>query len=192
VRSELSVGNLSREEAACVLRVELRAIAASARAAEAEALYAWLGDLGGAVEELGGIGSFLHSEPMHVFVVDEDAAVRDRLALAVESLGNTARTGASLRDLAVTANVYTRPDIVIIAAAQAGERPEPGFADVVRELARAEGAHVIVYTPALQPDMAGIARERGARLCFHPASGTVDALAAQLAPMFDELSWGGT
>jgi hypothetical protein len=31
VRSELSVGNLSREEAACVLRVELRAMDSKAR-----------------------------------------------------------------------------------------------------------------------------------------------------------------
>jgi hypothetical protein len=189
VRGELAVGNLSREEATSVLRVELRAIAASARGAEAEALVAWLGELGGVIEEIGGIGAFLHGEPLRVFVVDEDAALRDRIALAIESLGNTARTGASLRELAVSANVYTRPDVVIVAAALAGEQPEPGFADVVRELARSEGAQVIVYTTAAQSDLAAIARERGARQCFCPASSAVDALAAQLAPIFEEISW---
>jgi CheY-like chemotaxis protein len=184
------VGNLSREEAASALRGELRALAVTASAVSSTSFAAWLADLGGTIEELGGIGAFLHGEPLRVFVVDEDDGLRDRVALAIESLGHATRTAESLRELARAAALHA-PDVVIVAASLAGDRPDVGFADLVRELARSEKTQVIVYvtTPQAPGELDVVARVRGARGCFCPISTKVDALAAQLAPILDDVAW---
>jgi predicted metal-binding protein len=189
VRSELAVGAFSREEAASVLRIELQSLAASARGAKAAVLAGWLGDLGAAIEQLGGIEAFLHVEPLYVFVADPDVEVRERIVLAFESLGHVARSAANLRDVASEARPLV-PNVVVIAAVLAGERPDATFSNVVRELTHAEQAEVVVYStaPLAQPPETG-AEQRETPRRVSLSSTTVDALIAQLGPILDELGW---
>jgi hypothetical protein len=187
LRSELAVGGLSREEAANVLRVELSQMATSARCAEAPALVEWLKELADALGELGGPGARTQGDPLHVLVVDGDASARERIALAVESLGHAARSGATVREVEEGGDGQA-PDILVISAAQAGSGPEPGLGAAVRELARGGIARIVLYASSAATDTSAAAEAWGAHRCVCPPGAGVDALTSELGPILD-MAW---
>jgi hypothetical protein len=186
-RSELAAGRLSHEEALKVLRLEIAAVEVNARAVAAAPLASWLGQLGRTLDDILGPAMATGRKPMCVAVVDGDAIARQRIALALESLGHAARTFGALAELP-RASRAEAPDAVFVVAELGGEHPATGFGEVVRELAHNEHASVVVYTSEARPDVATLARERGAHLAFCPAS-TFDGLMAQLAQMLDDMAW---
>ena len=189
VMAQLGAGGLSRQEASNVLRVELLALDAAARGAQLPTVVAMLAALRVLSEELSGLAVQLAAAPMQILVLGEEPEPRERLAVAIETLGHNVRSMSSLRELSERA-MLPPPDTFFVSASLRGEAPDTGFGDILKELAHAERARVVVYTTAVGASLNVVARESGAQGCVRVApNGAVGPLAAQVAPILDELVW---
>jgi CheY-like chemotaxis protein len=187
LQAQISTGGVSREVAANVLRLELNALEAETRDAEAEPLAAMMSAMREAVEEIGGITGFTHCVPLQVIVVDADDGSRERVALAVESLGHAVRSVKSLADLPKVASTHSVDAILVSSALHTD--PSVNFSRSVRQLAKADRTRVAVFTSVEGASIDHLARDTGAEHCFNASSGAVVNLAAQVAPVLDDLAW---
>ena len=182
LRGQLSKGDMSREEAANVLRLELLALESEAKASFATPLVVVVAALRAAVEEIGGIAHDIHGVPLDIVVLDEDQAMRDRIAVAIESMGHAVRTASSVAELSRLASSQV-PNAIAVAAEMRGRSPQPHFCAMLRETARSERVRVLVYTAAPGTSLAEIARDTGASHCFSasvPLEGIVEQLVRHL------------
>ena len=121
-------------------------------------------------------------------IIGDDADVRERIAVAIEILGHRARSlGRSARAGGAGHPPHARHVV------PRGAPPRRGAGSplrrFVRELAHAGKARVVVYTGAMSPLPAMVARESGAQSCVRVAADTaVGAMAAQLATVLDALA----
>jgi CheY-like chemotaxis protein len=188
LQSQLTSGGISREVAANVLRLELNALEAEAQDARAHSLVAVIVALREAVEVIGGIAGFTHCVPLEVIVVEDDATVRERVALAVESLGHAVRSAKGLADLAKFARAHA-PDAIFISASLMGRDAEPSFCRIVRDIAQADRARIAVFTSAPPGALSAVARETGAEHVFCASFESIEMVAAEIAPVLDDLAW---
>ncbi|HEY2514238.1 MAG TPA: hypothetical protein VGI39_25400 [Polyangiaceae bacterium] len=189
VMAQLGAGGLSRQEASNVMRVELSALEATSRGAQLPTVVAMLAALRVLSEELSGLAVQLAAEPMQILVLGEEQESRERLAVAIETLGHNVRSMSSLRELSERA-ILPAPDTFFVSASLRGAAPDSGFGDILKELAHAERARVVVYTTAVGASLNVVARDSGAQSCVRVApNGAVGPLAAQVAPILDELVW---
>ena len=192
LRGQLSKGDMSREEVANVLRLELLALEDEARASLATSLVVVVSALRAAVEELGGISHDIHVAPLDIVVLDEDATTRDRIALAIESMGHAVRTASSVAELGRLAQSHV-PNAIAVAAEMHGPTPQPHFCAMLREAARSERARVIVYTATPGTSLTDVARDTGATHCLSasvPLEGIVEQLGRMLAGVTPDVTSG--
>jgi len=187
IAAKLDTGAVSREEGALLVRLELEALAAEARDARAEPLASLVQALRGIVEELGGIAGVTHGAALDVVVIDEDAAVRERVAMAVASMGHIARSAKGLHELPQLTR-EAMPDAILVWANVHGAGEGAAFCGSVRAIAGAERARVVVFTHEPGASLDALAREKGAAHCFRAASLAVERLAAQIAPVLHDLA----
>jgi hypothetical protein len=185
--AQLRGGEMSREDAANILRLELNELELAAKSAHADSIVVMVAALRTAVEELGGIAGHIHSEPLHIVVLDDDETTRGRVALAIESMGHAVRSAASVAELGKLAAAKA-PDAVVASAALHGPGPKPQFCSMVREAARAERVRVIVYANVTRAGLERVAGETGAQHSFSASAGH-DGIVEQMNAILADLAW---
>jgi hypothetical protein len=189
VLSHLRAGGLSRQEAATVVRVELQSLEAATKGAQLPSASAMLAAMRLLSEELSGVAGQIPCDPLQIVIIGEEVDARERLAVAIETLGHSVRSFNNLRELSERA-ILPSPEAFFVCASLRGEAPDTGFADILREMAHARKAHVIMFTTSVAAPVANVAKDSGAHGCVRVSpNGSVGPLAAQVMPLLEEVIW---
>jgi hypothetical protein len=184
--AQLGTGGMSRQDAATVVLVELRSLEGIAHGARVAPVAARLRAMRRLARELGVAPTRRVDEPRRVVVIGEEASACERLAVAVESLGHTARSMTSLGEMSER-TILPPPDVFFVSVLSAGHNRLPR--DAVYELTRTGAARVIAFTTAPDISLDVVARACGARCCVCVATdGAVGPLAARLAQILQDVA----
>jgi hypothetical protein len=178
--AQLRKGALSRDEAAHALRSELAVLEAEASRREVASLAAMASALRAAIEEIGGI-AVNDARRLEVVVLEEDPDVSARVALAVESLGHTARVASSIVEVA-RLSAARAPQAVLVGASHVGTHAQSELFPLLREVSGTEGVKVLIFGNVAGAELTALAASAGVERCFSAAVG-VEAIMDQIAEM---------
>jgi methylmalonyl-CoA mutase cobalamin-binding subunit len=181
--AQLRKGALSRDVAALALRSELSVLEAESTRRDVASLAAIWSALRAAIEEIGGIAQ-ADARRLEVIVLEEDPDVSARVALAVESLGHTARVASSIVEVA-RLSAARAPQAVLVGSAHVGTHASSELFPLLREVSGSETVKILVFGNVGPADLATLAKDAGIDRCFSAAV-DVESIMDQLTQLLPE------
>jgi hypothetical protein len=185
LNAQLRKGALSREEAAHALRSELRGLEAEATRREIVPLAAMLAALRETTDEIGGIAQ-IPPPSIDVLVLTDDIEARTRVAVAVASLGYTARAASSVVELA-RLSAASPPSAILVGGSQVGRGAPGELLPLLRVAAGRDDVRILVFADGPGP-RAREALEAAGVDCAFSAAHDVEVIMGQIAELLFDMA----